>query len=414
MNKDVVELFAGVGGFRVGLNNITKIDKKGKAIEHGDFHVVWTNQWEPSTKSQPAFDCYTTRFGSENCVNVDINLVNKEEIPDHTLLVGGFPCQDYSIARSLANEKGIEGKKGVLWWQIRDILEIKNPPFVLLENVDRLTKSPAKQRGRDFGIILKCFNDLGYNVEWRIINAADYGMPQRRRRLYIFAYKNTTHLAKSLGEINPIDVITKEGVIAKTFKVEEQVSEKKDVGLNDIYEDIVDFSNCFSFPFKNSGYMKDGIVYTAKTTPIYKEPAQLEKLLQKGANDIYFLSDEKKEKFEYMRSAKRILRTSKTGFQYYYSEGSMSEYDDLSLPGRTMLTAEGTTNRTTHIIMDPEKQELRVLTPLECERLNQFPDNWTDTGMSLRQRYFMMGNALVCGVIKEFGKTISKVIDEED
>lgn len=415
MEKTVVELFAGVGGFRVGLNHITKISKSGKAIEHGDFNIVWTNQWEPSTKAQQAFDCYVTRFGLDNCSNTDISLVDKETIPDHTLLVGGFPCQDYSVARSLSKEKGIEGKKGVLWWQIRDILEAKKPPFVLLENVDRLIKSPSTQRGRDFGIMLRCFNELGYSVEWRVINAADYGMTQRRRRLYIVAYRNETKFAKLMSSKKPIEVMTKDGIIASTFKVEDKIQKESSVQLEGLVTyDLVDFSDSFSYQFLNTGYMSDGQIYTALTIPISKKPVPLSSLLEPNVSDDYYLTDEKIDKYKYLRGKKKVLRHSKSGFDYYYSEGSMKETDDLEMPGRTMLTSEGTTNRTTHIVIDPETNKTRLLTPLECERLNMFPDGWTDTGMSERKRYFMMGNALVCGIINEFGKTLSKVIGEED
>ncbi|MEK6809392.1 MAG: DNA (cytosine-5-)-methyltransferase, partial [Nanoarchaeota archaeon] len=172
----VVELFAGVGGFRIGLGNASK-----------KYEVVWSNQWEPATKTQDASDVYVKRFGEENHSNVDIVKVNIKDIPKHNLLVGGFPCQDYSVAKSLSQSKGITGKKGVLWWEIHRILKDSksNPEFVLLENVDRLLSSPASQRGRDFAIMLASLSDLGYIVEWRIINAADYGMPQRRRRVFI-------------------------------------------------------------------------------------------------------------------------------------------------------------------------------------------------------------------------------------
>ena len=176
---NVCELFAGVGGFRLGLQNASD-----------EFNFVWANQWEPGKKTQHAFDCYVSHFGIDNHINSDISEIDKKEIPNHDLLVGGFPCQDYSVARTGA--QGIQGVKGVLWWQIRDILEAKQPRFVLLENVDRLLKSPAKQRGRDFGVMLACLNDLGYSVEWRIINAAEYGFAQRRRRIFIFAFKNDT------------------------------------------------------------------------------------------------------------------------------------------------------------------------------------------------------------------------------
>lgn len=174
IDKTVCELFAGVGGFRLGLEK-----------ENPEWNTVWANQWEPGKKNQYAFDCYVSHFGkSDNYVNEDIASIDKNIIPEHNLLVGGFPCQDYSVARTGA--EGINGKKGVLWWQIRDILETKSPKFVLLENVDRLLKSPAKQRGRDFGVILACFNDLGYSAEWRVINAADYRIcSEKKKNIYI-------------------------------------------------------------------------------------------------------------------------------------------------------------------------------------------------------------------------------------
>ncbi len=172
----VVELFAGVGGFRLGL-------------EKSDYKVIWSNQWEPSTKMQHASMVYEARFGKKNHSNEDINdLVanNIDSIPDHDMLVGGFPCQDYSVATTLHNSKGLKGKKGVLWWAINRILEYKKnkPKYLFLENVDRLLKSPASQRGRDFAVMLQSLNDLGYAVEWRVVNAAEYGMPQRRRRVF--------------------------------------------------------------------------------------------------------------------------------------------------------------------------------------------------------------------------------------
>lgn len=127
-----VELFAGVGGFRLGLEAAS--DR---------FQIVWANQWEPSMREQYAFDCYVARFGnSPNHVCQDITK-SKQNVPDHDFLVGGFPCQDYSIMKK--NSEGIKGAKGVLWWQIDDILREKRPKYILLENVDRIIRSPAKQ-----------------------------------------------------------------------------------------------------------------------------------------------------------------------------------------------------------------------------------------------------------------------------
>ena len=414
MKKTVIELFAGVGGFRVGLNHIEKIDKNGHAIEKDNFKFVWANQWEPSTKTQHAFDCYNLRFESskKDNSNVDISIVNKKDIPDHNLLCGGFPCQDYSVAHSLSKEKGIEGKKGVLWWQIRDILIAKKTPFVFLENVDRLVKSPAKQRGRDFGIMLKCFDELGYAVEWRIINAADYGFPQRRRRTYIFAYKKGTKFYKDISKINTSDVFLNDGIFARAFKVQQNNLCIKESDLN-AYKDLVDFSDKYKFNFENSGFMINSKVYTTKTEPVSIKPITLGQIVQKDVDEHYYLSDSQKNKFDYLRGSKRIERTAPDGSKYMYSEGAMSPIDDLKLPGRTMLTSEGSVNRSTHIINDPKTKRVRILTPIECERLNQFPDNWTDSGMPEKRRYFMMGNALVCGIVKTLGAEIEKIFDLE-
>lgn len=414
MEKTVVELFAGVGGFRIGLNDIKSFDNKGIAVENGPFTFVWANQWEPSTKMQHAFECYNMRFNctsSENS-NIDISLVDKKTIPEHNLLCGGFPCQDYSVAHSLSKEKGIEGKKGVLWWQIRDILIAKKTPFVFLENVDRLVKSPAKQRGRDFGIMLKCFDELGYAVEWRIINAADYGFPQRRRRTYIFAYKKNTQFYKKISKLKVNDVFLSGGIFARTFKIQQIELNIKCSNLNN-YKDLVEFSDKYKFCFENTGFMINGTVYTTKTDPILIAPITLGQIVEKDVDDHYYLTVAQKANFDYLRGSKKVERIAPNGSKYLYSEGAMSPIDNLELPGRTMLTSEGSINRSTHIIEDPKTKKIRILTPVECERLNQFPDNWTNSGMPEKRRYFMMGNALVCGIIKDLGKEIEKIFDLE-
>ena len=411
MKKTVVELFAGVGGFRVGLNDIKGFDENGKAIENRGWEFLWASQWEPSTKVQHAYDCYVTRFGNE-CSNQSISDVDKSTIPDHTLLVGGFPCQDYSVAHTLSKEKGIEGKKGVLFWDIAATLEVKKPAFGLFENVDRLLKSPAKQRGRDFGIMLRTFNDLGYNVEWRVINAADYSAPQRRRRIFIFVWKKTTKYNKHFKTANVY--LLKDGVFAKTFPVEKNDELKiTEIDLKP-YEDTVEMTKSFNAPFENTGVMIDGNVYTATTTPIIETPITIGEIRETrtGLNK-YILKDEKLKKFEYLRGSKKIPRKRPDGSEYFYSEGAMSPFDSLDLPGRTMLTSEGSINRSTHIIPDAETGKLRLLTPVEAERLQCFPDNWTDTGMPENRRYFMMGNALVTKIINRLEPTLSKIIEKE-
>jgi DNA (cytosine-5)-methyltransferase 1 len=412
MEKTVVELFAGVGGFRCGLNNVKLIDKK--TVEKGNWKFVWANQWEPATTSQEAYECYLKRFGEKNVSNVDIFQVNKKEIPNHTLLVGGFPCQDYSVARTLSGSKGIEGKKGVLWWAIEEILKAKKPSFVLLENVDRLLLSPASQRGRDFGIMLKCFYENNYDVEWRVINAGEYGLPQRRRRIYIFAYNKKTDYYKKIKKADNREIIWNDGIFIKQFPIKSEYKKHNNISVAN-YENMLDMSNNFAAQFYNAGVMKNGSVYTTKVESDYNSISTLQSIRENNIVDKkYFLTNEKIEKFKYLKGGKKIPRIKPNGVTYTYSEGSMCFPDNLNAPARTMLTSETGISRMTHVIEDYRAKKLRVLTPIEAERIDGFPDNWTNTGMSDKKRYFMMGNALVVGIIKKIGIEIEKIVEKED
>lgn len=414
MEKTVIELFAGVGGFRCGLNKIEL--KNNKVIEKGNWNFVWANQWEPSTKSQEAFDCYSKRFGGKDISNVDIFDVNKKEIPDHSLLVGGFPCQDYSVARTLSGSKGLEGKKGVLWWAIIDTIKAKKTPFLFLENVDRLLLSPANQRGRDFGMILRSLYDNGYAVEWRVINAGEYGQPQKRRRTYIIAYHKSTRYYQEMKKNNMKDIVIKDGIFAKQFPIKENELNSNIINISkSMYKDLTEVSDNFQTQFYNSGVMCNGKIYTAKVEANCYEICPLKKIREKKeVDEKYLLSDEKIEKFRYLKGSKRIPRKKPNGEPYIYSEGAMSFPDNLDIPARTMLTSESGLSRMTHVIEDYKTKKLRLLTPIECERINGFPDNWTNTGMTDKRRYFMMGNALVVGIIEKVGIELEKIIEKED
>lgn len=397
--KTVCELFAGVGGFRLGLEKSSK-----------DWKTVWFSQWEPGKTKQWAHDCYVKHFGDiDEFTGIDIALVDKDKIPDHNLLVGGFPCQDYSVAHSLNGEKGIEGKKGVLWWQIRDTLIAKKPPFVLLENVDRLLKSPSKQRGRDFGVMLACFAELNYSVEWRIINAAEYGAAQRRRRVFIFAYSNDTVYADRHNKISSEEIIKVKGFFASAFPV---LSTEKFHSCEINYADIEQVSDSFAFPFENAGFMHKGKVCTVKYTPICEAPIPLKNIIESDVNEEFYLTANL-EKFKFLKGAKKIERTAKTGYKYNFSEGPVAFPDSLELPARTMLTSESTVNRSTHVVEDPQTGRLRLITPMEAERIQGFEDNWTNTGMPQKFRYFCMGNALVVPMITRMGNVLNKIFESE-
>lgn len=400
-NKDirVIELFAGVGGFRIGLERASK-----------DFKTVWSNQWEPSTKRQDASDIYKARFGADGHCNTDINLVPTNEIPDGDLLVGGFPCQDYSVAATLNRSGGIEGKKGVLWWQIYRILNEKSskPNYLFLENVDRLLNSPASQRGRDFAIILASLSDLGYTVEWRIINAAEYGMPQRRRRTYIVAYHNQSKIYNDITDLEAW--VMQNGVVAQAFPCAFKGKQKSFTIKGTIPEVSEGFNKGKKeSPFGNTGIIYGRKVYTADTTPIYNGHfTTLGEIIidEKDVPDEYFISDEQLPKWEYAKGSKSFDRVNKDGFVYKYSEGAMAFPDSLDKPSRTMITGEGGSapSRFKHVIKT-KSGRYRRLVPIELERLNMFPDDHTKEATPLR-RAFLMGNALVCGVVEKIGGSL--------
>lgn len=408
----VVELFAGVGGFRVGLE---KINLKNKT-----FNVVWSNQWEPSTKTQHASEIYCKRFGFVNHSNEDISTVEIEDIPEHDLMVGGFPCQDYSVATTLKNSAGILGKKGVLWWQIYRLLEQsknKSPSYLMFENVDRLLKSPASQRGRDFALILSSLNSLGYATEWRVVDASAYGMPQRRKRVFIMGYKNGTKMYKIIKANSAESIINSIGIFGSTFPI--QNIQNNHIISGNLSLDFVEITENFnkesskSSPFMDTGFMINGIYHTAKTKPDYKgEQIVLKDILQNEDTvpEEFYISQEEIHKWEYHKGAKSYERTDKnTGHKYKYSEGGMGFPDSLDKPSRTIITGEGggSPSRFKHVVYIDGKY--RRLTPLELERLNMFPDNHTD-GVSNTKRAFLMGNALVVGVIERLARTlISKI-----
>ena len=403
-----IELFAGVGGFRLGLERANSTDKF--------YKVVWSNQWEPSTKIQHASDVYCARFGYDGHSNEDISTVNSLEIPNHDLLVGGFPCQDYSVASTLKNSHGIIGKKGVLWWEIYRILEEKKdnaPKYLMLENVDRLLKSPASQRGRDFAIILSSLNSLGYAVEWRVINASEYGMPQRRRRVFIMAYKKSTPLYNTLSSKKELEILNNDGLFAKTFPINHV--ESKEIISAKLSEDLVDITNNFnkSTPKQNAfleaGYMIDGTYHTVRCTANYKGDFSVLRDFLQDEKDVakeYYIDSEELQKWEYQKGSKSIQRVHKTtGHTYTYSEGSMGFPDALDKPSRTIITGEGgaSASRFKHVVCVNGKY--RRLTPIELERLNMFPDNHT-VGVTDSKRAFLMGNALVVGIVERLGHNL--------
>lgn len=407
----VAELFAGVGGFRIGLEGASDA-----------YDTIWNNQWEPSTVHQDASLVYKARFGSAGHCNKDINTIPTDEIPDHDLMVGGFPCQDYSVASTLSRSGGIEGKKGVLWWQIYRILDEKGekrPNYVFFENVDRLLGSPAKQRGRDFAIILASLADLGYTVEWRVLNAAEYGMPQRRRRTYIVGYREDSHVSNQVQDLKKW--VLYDGVMSKAFPFKAKDNTLSEFTIAGTIREVSDNFNKDgkNSPFGTAGIMRNRSVYSIDAEAIYNGPT-----MTLGGNLVdeslvpedFFISENEIAKWEYEKGAKKIERTSKEGFKYTFSEGGMAFPDSLEKPSRTIITGEGgpSASRFKHVVLTPSGRYRRLI-PLELERLNMFPDNHTcHPDVTDGRRAFLMGNALVCGIVQQLGKSLYRFIYEKE
>lgn len=395
----VAELFAGVGGFRLGL-------------DAAGWSTVYSNQWEPSTKRQHASEVYINNFGSEGHSNEDIARV--ESIPaGFDLLVGGFPCQDYSVAKSNSSAAGLEGKKGVLWWEILRLVQTHKPRFIFLENVDRLLKSPSSQRGRDFAVMLASLAAENYSIEWRIVNAADYGFPQRRRRVFIVGERN--------GPTAELGLVTTSGVLAKAFPIKEHSSVKEGVLSESLLETSKNFGRGLKVsPFKNAGAFSDGRFITAEVVPKFDG-------IQTTLGDILLPDSEVPEdfllepaslgKWQYLKGPKSEERTHASGFKWKYSEGGMVFPDPLNRPSRTILTGEGgiSPSRFKHVVQTGAG--MRRLHPIELERLNGFPDNWTAMGVdgkiSDAKRAFFMGNALVVGLIERVGTVLAEKASSE-
>lgn len=411
----VLELFAGVGGFRLGLDAASDTNVK--------YETIWANQWEPSTVKQHAAEIYVHRFGKEGFDGRDIERVIEEDfnaIPNHDLLVGGFPCQDYSVASTLKRSKGLIGKKGVLFWSIYSILKRKGenaPNYIFLENVDRLLKSPAKQRGKDFAVMLSALSDLGYAIEWRVVNAADYGFPQRRRRVFIVGYKRGTKLYDEIKKATDKAAwLQNKGVLTAAFPIEKDPPLHREFKIEGTQ---VDISKNFSSskptisPFDNSGVMIDRNVTTLHVLPDYDGPqVNLGDILidEKDVPAEFFISEDKVGEWEYLKGAKKEERKTSSGHTYFYSEGSMTFPDALDKPSRTIITGEGGigASRFKHVVKTPSGR-LRRLTPIELERLDMFPDNHTQLdGVSDGKRAFICGNALVVGAIELVGKSLAR------
>lgn len=429
---DVIELFAGVGGFRLGLEGYKKSDSKyyssltGYSDEISNpsfFNTILSNQFEPSTKIQVASSIYTKQFGENGHYNLDINKLSVEDILECQqkfgkakrpfMMVGGFPCQDYSVGTLLKNSKGLKGVKGVLWWEInRLLLELhaanKTPKYLLFENVDRLLKSPVKSRGSDFATILYCLRKLGYTVEYQSVNAADLGFVQKRSRVFILAYfgkpKGILRNALNVSKISSGDTIN----IPDYKFTKSNISKIQNR-----------FKGLKTSPFLNGGILTDGCVFPFKAeftkpyNPMVFEDIRIDESLEDVSSIL--VSNATINSWKEAKGEKRIQRLKPDGTPYIWSEGAMELFQKDDKPLRTIITSEGglSPSRTRHLVPLNNLingHKYRILHPLEMERANMFPDYFTlDNDISPKKVGFLMGNALVVGIIERIRNAILEI-----
>ena len=173
------DMFAGIGGFRTGLKNV------------GDFFmpVGWC---EIDKKTQKAYRALYETEGEYFCD--DARAINTDELPDIDLICGGFPCQPFSVS---GRRLGLADTRGTLFHEIVRVAEARRPAYLLLENVPGLLNHEG---GKTFGVILSAIHELGYSLEWCVLNSANFGVPQQRRRVYIVGYLDS----RLSGKIFPL------------------------------------------------------------------------------------------------------------------------------------------------------------------------------------------------------------------
>ena len=411
----VIELFAGVGGFRLGLEGW-----KGKSSTSNykipltnriPYQVIYSNQFEPSTKIQHANLIYESRFGLNGHFDIDVEDLHAEDIPKKCdLLVGGFPCPDFSVGALLKHSRGLEGDKGKLWYQITRIIEEliikkRKPNYLLFENVDRMLKSPVREPGKDFDTILYTLNELGYNVEWKVINASDYGFPQKRKRVFMFCFDQESPISKYYNRYDDIEILENNGVISSAFN--SKIDSEQPMSF--------DFVDDYIKPFEACGLMTKGKVSDFKGTPVYEgKNVSLGDVLFRGKiEETFYIDTRDIPKWQKAKGAKKILR-KKGNHEYLWSEGKIPFPDNLNTASRTLITSEGgkSVSRVRHVVID-NKGRYRRLIPIELERLNMFPENFTlFEDIKDNKRAFLMGNALVVGIVEKIGTSLSRILDK--
>jgi len=345
----IVSLFSGIGGFELGINNSCL-----------DSEVVFSSEIDPHATAS-----YLSNFNSNN-LKGDITKIDEKDIPDHDFLVGGFPCQAFSIA---GKQKGFNDTRGTLFFDVARILKEKQPKYFLLENVKNLV---AHDNGNTFKTIIKTLNEIGYTIDFTVINSVEAGLPQNRERTYIVGILDYQETKTKFDIRNKVIDYLK-----KTFD----------------YQGF-DFFN--SLKFNNpQKYIKDIIEETKDKKYLIKND-EVDKFLNKNL----FLESTKCEKkiiklFDLPREAWNDLDRQRRVYSIYGISPTILARSD-----------------TTKIFINGESETyVRKFTPRENFRLQGFDDKFIDNIMksvSMTQQYKEAGNAVsppvITGIVNHFKK----------
>ena len=389
----IFSMFSGVGGFELGFQQANlqtqvvgfcEIDKYASQILETKFQGV-------------------KNYG--NATTID-----ETKLPNFDILVGGFPCQAFSMA---GKRKGFDEARGTLFFDVARILAHKKPRNFILENVKGLL---SHNKGKTFETILGILSDLGYIVEWELLNSKNYGVPQSRERVYIVGHLRGQSRPKvfSFREGNGVSETSRKKERERSSQVSSTITSNYKRGTHAMGEQYILEPKELT---KNIGqgqrvYSTNGASVSIKAlgggqggkTGLYKIPQATKQGYEWADLGDSVNLQNLKSKTRRGRVGKQIAQTLDTGNQQYtiVQATITPSRKNKSQNGRRFKDNEEPmftlTQNDVHGVMH-NKTQIRRLTPIECERLQGFPDNWTE-GLSDTQRYKCMGNAVTTNVVE--------------
>jgi len=380
-----IDLFSGIGGFRLGLERA------------GGFQCVWS-----CDNNKYVNQVYTDRFGEQGHNSNDVRGVDAKGIPDHDLLCAGFPCQSFSVA---GHRKGFTETRGTLFFEILRIAEAKKPVLLLLENVKGLL---SNDKGLTFQIILESLEELGYFCEWQCLNSRYFGVPQNRERVFIIGHLGTRG-GREIFPIGQTDELAKgEGYGRPKVQAETSSAIHSRYGAGwraHAQEQLVSKRTQVIPVLTPERYEKKqhGRRFKDAGEPMYT----LTRQDQHGViiHNLYGGFNEGIRVFE---DYSPTIRTAKGGGHIPSVAIVADRSRTYNKKGRNLESPKPYTNALSSVQKDNlllENLKIRKLTPVECERLQGFPDGWTE-GLSDTQRYRCIGNAVTVNVVEFLGHRI--------